>query len=266
MDDLLNHQVELLLGGYTNQWVKNGGKCGVCGDPWNAKVPRAHEYGGTFGQGVIVRQYTVGSVITIRVELTASHFGYFTFSVCPEYKNVTQECLDKNILKNTRSQDGLVYSDIRFYPRDGSKVYEMKYKLPKMQCSHCVLQWRYIAGNNWGMCPNGTEQVGCGPQEEFRACADIAIGKLSEEAPITTTSTTVTEGIPESEETYSPISAIVIAVVSFLLVSLIFFLLYFHYYQIGGRIKNWIKPPEDNQEFAPQPPPRVKRSQNRIDL
>lgn len=42
-------------------------------------------------------------------------------------------------------------------------------------CEHCVIQWRYIAGNNWGTCSNGTTGMGCGHQEEFRACADIAI-------------------------------------------------------------------------------------------
>ena len=26
-----------------------------------------------------------------------------------------------------------------------------------------------------GRCKNGTEAVGCGPQEEFRACADVTI-------------------------------------------------------------------------------------------
>lgn len=44
-----------------------------------------------------------------------------------------------------------------------------------LNCNHCVLQWRYIAGNNWGICPGGNGAVGCGPQEEFRACSDIAI-------------------------------------------------------------------------------------------
>ena len=42
----------------------------------------------------------------------------------------------------------------------------------------CVLQWRYVAGNNWGKCPNGTEKVGCGPQEHF-------FGKLFEQILIT---------------------------------------------------------------------------------
>ena len=27
-------------------------------------------------------------------------------------------------------------------------------------------------------CENGTESIGCGPQEEFRACADLAIHSL----------------------------------------------------------------------------------------
>ncbi len=33
----------------------------------------------------------------------------------------------------------------------------------------------HLLGNNWGLCPDGEGRVGCGPQEEFRACADIAI-------------------------------------------------------------------------------------------
>lgn len=37
--------------------------------------PRPNEYGGKYGQGVIVRKYNPGSDITIRVELTASHMG-----------------------------------------------------------------------------------------------------------------------------------------------------------------------------------------------
>jgi hypothetical protein len=40
-----------------------------------------------------------------------------------------------------------------------------------------VLQWKYVAGNNWGICADGNGAVGCGDQEEFRACSDIAIGK-----------------------------------------------------------------------------------------
>lgn len=44
-----------------------------------------------------------------------------------------------------------------------------------LECSNCVLQWHYTAGNNWGVCANGTGALGCGPQEQFRGCADISI-------------------------------------------------------------------------------------------
>lgn len=73
----------------------NGGKCGVCGDPFNGA--RDNEYGGKYGLGVIVRKYNPGSEILLRIELTASHMGYFEFRVCPD-KAATQECLDENVL------------------------------------------------------------------------------------------------------------------------------------------------------------------------
>lgn len=45
----------------------------------------------------------------------------------------------------------------------------------KVTCEQCILQWTYTAGNNWGVCVNGTGGLGCGPQETFRACSDIRI-------------------------------------------------------------------------------------------
>lgn len=33
----------------------------------------------------------------------------------------------------------------------------------------------FYLGNNWGTCSDGTEAVGCGAQETFVNCADIAI-------------------------------------------------------------------------------------------
>lgn len=52
------------------------------------------------------------------------------------------------------------------------------FEISGVECGNCVIQWRYIAGNNWGMCSDGTGAVGCGPQEEFRACSDISIGNI----------------------------------------------------------------------------------------
>ncbi|XP_076254086.1 uncharacterized protein LOC143192558 [Rhynchophorus ferrugineus] len=282
---------ELYCGGFTRQWVKNEGKCGVCGDPWDSKKPRAHEYGGVFGQGVIVRKYGVGGIINIRVELTANHFGYFEFALCPDYKTATQECLDQNVLKLIKPQADVDHQGRRYFPKEGNKVYEIKYRLPKKTCKHCVLQWRYIAGNNWGNCPNGTGAVGCGPQEEFRACADITIsGKSTDQPMLVPTepiipveeeddddynelipqSSTFAPEIPRPEESYSPVSAIVITIVSFLVAFLILFLLYFHFYQVGGKIREWFKNRGEKaekgekklsnmQHFPPMAPPRSKK-------
>ncbi|XP_047999474.1 uncharacterized protein LOC125236639 [Leguminivora glycinivorella] len=249
---------ELYCGGFTRQWKKNDGKCGVCGDAWDAPVPRAHELGGRFGKGVIVRRYAPQDPITIKVELTANHNGFFEFRVCDEPKTTTQECLDKNVL-NIDGRDGTKY-----YPRDGNKVYEMKYRLPEgLECAHCVLQWRYIAGNNWGTCENGTGAVGCGPQEEFRACADIAIGDKF----ATTTrrprpsyvppNRRPTVPTPEESTSSSAWYGVVVAVVALLVAVSVLAGFYLYYYRGGMRIKSLLKktPPP-----APVPPPRHKRS------
>lgn len=153
---------------------------GECGDNWSLSKPRPHEFGGKWGQGVIVREYNPGSEMTIRIELTASHMGYFEFRLCDNVQ-ADQDCLDKHLLKvlgGSPSTSGPNDLETRFYPRNGSRIYEIKTALPDgFECGHCVLQWRYIAGNNWGTCPDGSGAVGCGPQEEFRACADVAIGE-----------------------------------------------------------------------------------------
>lgn len=65
---------ELFCGGLFRQ-IANGGRCGVCGDPWDAKQPRPNEHGGTYGLGVIVRKYNPGDVIPIGIDLTANHMG-----------------------------------------------------------------------------------------------------------------------------------------------------------------------------------------------
>ena len=43
----------------------------------------------------------------------------------------------------------------------------------------------FSPGNNWGVCPDGSGAVGCGPQEEFRGCADVSIDR-SDVAPVRT--------------------------------------------------------------------------------
>ncbi|XP_065561377.1 uncharacterized protein LOC136027884 isoform X2 [Artemia franciscana] len=165
---------EIYCGGFSRQHSKNRGKCGPCGDAWDLPVPRPNEGGGKYGTGTVVRTYQKGSEVEFGIELTANHHGHFEFRICqtenprePE----TNECFDKHVLKRADGEGE------KWQPGPGSNVvFKPTFRLPEdLTCLNCVLQWRYIAGNNWGMCPDGTGKVGCGTQEEFRACADITI-------------------------------------------------------------------------------------------
>lgn len=191
------------------------------------------------------------------MELTASHQGFFEFRVCDDAKTTEQECLDKSVL-HLEGRD-----ETRYYPREGNKVYEMKYRLPdNIECSHCVLQWKYIAGNNWGTCANGTGAVGCGPQEEFRACADIAI----EDRFTTTTKRPRPTYVPPSRKPPVPIPeestgsawyGVLVALLALFTAIVAMAGIYLYYYRGGINIKNLLKskvPPP-----APVPPPRHKK-------
>lgn len=133
---------------FQNQWEVHDGKCGVCGDPWQG--PREHEAGGKFANGIIVKQYEIGEMITVTVELTANHKGWFEFRICKNNnpgKRVTHECLDKNLLKladgGTRFK---VYGKVGY---GVSEKFEIKLQLPQdLICTQCVLQWKYNAGKN----------------------------------------------------------------------------------------------------------------------
>ena len=57
----------------------------------------------------------------------------------------------------------------------GTGEMEVTLRLPNLECSQCILQWTYTAGNNWGVCLDGSGTLGCGPQETFRSCSDITI-------------------------------------------------------------------------------------------
>ncbi|XP_048506013.1 uncharacterized protein LOC105686872 isoform X2 [Athalia rosae] len=266
---------ELYCGGFTRQWQYNGGKCGICGDPWNVKQPRPNEIGGKYGNGIIVRKYRTGSVIPINVELTANHRGYFEFRLCPlKYRGIeaTDECLDKHILLG---ENGTA----RYYPGPGNKIFESYYRLPDdVTCAQCVLQWRYIAGNNWGQCENGTGAVGCGPQEEFRACADITIGDSEATLlphPVTGkmdtsfgTSTTKQAYPAPTEPTLVPeatgphwLFSLVIVGTCLLVVVAVLALLYVYYYHVGKAKKFLMVEKLLQPNIAPVAPPRHKKNQ-----
>ncbi|XP_015171788.1 PREDICTED: uncharacterized protein LOC107064049 isoform X2 [Polistes dominula] len=160
-------------GGFQIQYQQNNGHCGECGDDWSLPRPRPNENGGIYGTGLIVKEYIEGSYIQIQIELTASHLGHFEFSICPlnnKKELETDECFAKYPI---RLANGSYKYNITSY---AIKDYTIEAVLPQgLTCEHCVLRWHYRAGNNWGICEDGSGDIGCGNQENFRSCSDISI-------------------------------------------------------------------------------------------
>ncbi|XP_056635412.1 uncharacterized protein LOC130444348 [Diorhabda sublineata] len=166
---------ELFCGGYAVQWEQNEGKCGICGDAYHIEQPRPHEAGGIYAKGIISRHFSVGQNIDIEIELTANHYGRFEILLCPNNnpkQEATQSCFDRfPLYLNNREISYII-------PENGKKKAVFRYQVrlpPYITCTQCVLQWTYYTGNQWGMCPNGTQAQGCGKSETFRNCADVAI-------------------------------------------------------------------------------------------
>ncbi|CAF1047713.1 unnamed protein product [Adineta ricciae] len=165
--------VGLNCGGLSIQKA-NDGRCGICGDSYSG--PRDHEIGGKYATNTIVRNYISGSQVDVKILLTANHVGFMELRLCPlddPNREATQECLDENLL--------FIESFGTHYPvNEGTDTILLKVHLPAgLSCSHCVLQWRYHAGNNWGTDgTTGRSCLGCGYQEEFYNCADISIAPV----------------------------------------------------------------------------------------
>jgi hypothetical protein len=90
--------------------------------------------------------------------------------------DATQQCLDRGLLKLANSGSTKL-TDIGSY---GTKTIIVRLQLPSdVACRHCVFQWKYTAGNNWGRDPvTGEEGLGLGIENEtFMGCADITILK-----------------------------------------------------------------------------------------
>ncbi|KAK5648476.1 hypothetical protein RI129_003368 [Pyrocoelia pectoralis] len=157
-------------GGYATQWNIHGGKCGVCGDNYGDAIPRENENTGVYGLGYVVAQYPSGSVMNVTIKITANHKGTFSYSLC-------------KLLDYTKAEEENCFQPLLF--ADGSETFQVNsdvfnitnlIQLPKdLVCDRCVLRWHYRTGNHWGQCEDGSGAVGCGPQETFRSCSDIAI-------------------------------------------------------------------------------------------
>ncbi|KAK3104473.1 hypothetical protein FSP39_002816, partial [Pinctada imbricata] len=177
---------QLYCGGFSTQWGKNGGKCGICGD--NYSGPREHEAGGKYATGTISRNYTMGESIRVRVDVTANHKGWFEFRICPNNDVATApdlSCFDQYLLEDS---DGTT----RFHIDFEVGIKEFTLILPAgLTCTQCIVQWKYNTGNSWGRDPEtGEGCTGCGPQEQFYGCSDVAIRAANSFPEKTTSKTT----------------------------------------------------------------------------
>ncbi|CAF3451530.1 unnamed protein product [Rotaria sp. Silwood1] len=169
--------MEMFCGGVGHQWNTNGGKCGICGEPYDRAV-KLFEKGGAMYTGKIVQTYIQGQQIDVKVKLSANHHGYFEFRLCNVDDNsnsdATQECLDHHLL-TIANTDSTKYRDIA---KHGSEMITVRIQLPlDIACQHCVFQWKYTTGNNWGRDPT-TNKSGPGlgrENETFMGCSDITI-------------------------------------------------------------------------------------------
>lgn len=147
------------------------GKCGLCGDSFSEPIPRKHELGGKYGQGVIVKTYTNQRVIDVSAKITANHLGGFSFQICnlDKFGAESEECFAENNLDFAQGGNK--------YPiGTRTDMIPVSLLIPNdLKCEHCVMRWTYKAGNNWGVCEDGSGALGCGMQETFINCADIKI-------------------------------------------------------------------------------------------
>lgn len=124
---------------------------------------------------VTTRNYFPGSSIDLMVEIVANHGGTFNFEICwrDEWSTKeTEDCFET--LQLSGHEEGEL--DYELDPNAGTGAYTMSIDLPANRtCERCVLRWHWRSANNWGVCDDGSEGIGCGYQEIYRNCADISV-------------------------------------------------------------------------------------------
>jgi len=162
---------ELFCGGIKVQWEDNKGKCGICGDAFSGH--RDHETGGFYAYNYTVRSYSPGSAIDILIDIVANHGGRFKFEMC--WRNSFEVKETEDCFKPLQLVNGNWGLDIDSNTGPGKRLVQVLLPREK-ECQKCVLRWHWKSANNWGRCDDGSHQVGCGPQETYRNCADISVG------------------------------------------------------------------------------------------
>lgn len=69
----------LLFAIFQTQWDTFNGKCGVCGDPYDAPHPQDNENTGLYGKFGPIETYKAGAVVNVTILLTSNHNGVFTY-------------------------------------------------------------------------------------------------------------------------------------------------------------------------------------------
>ncbi len=168
-------------GGREVVWASGTKRQGLCGDAYAG--PRDHEVYGKFASPPrLAATYASGGTMKVKVTLTANHLGRWSVALCPlsdpsqatEKRELRQGCFAP--LKRADGKGVYTYVDGAAYD------FAVAYRLPRVKCKRCVVQWVYTAGNSCvvdGMPArySGTNLPRCttvGP-EEFVNCADVAL-------------------------------------------------------------------------------------------
>ena len=96
-----------------------------------------------YATGTIAQTYSKEEIITVQIEITVNHGGWFEFHLCPTNNartTATQECMDRWPLIQTNGE-------VKFAVPEGLGIASIQLRLPQdLTCSQCVLQWKWNTG------------------------------------------------------------------------------------------------------------------------
>ncbi|CAM9764793.1 unnamed protein product [Ectocarpus sp. 12 AP-2014] len=200
---------------------------GVCGDPEQTKPSGSNTYSTASSNWEPLAMYRSGQVLEFVIVMNAHHWGHLEFFICNADNDPdgipTQECFNEYPLTRAEGDDdnspidpnfpGRYYCDPTCRGKTGEvdqtkpphaisgENMKMRYVLPDVECSHCIMQMVYHTGNtcyhigyeefnppSWpsACAPNKEDWVdttgeACGQggyyPEEFWACSDFSIAR-----------------------------------------------------------------------------------------
>ena len=152
---------------------------------------------GKYANNIITKTYTKGEMIKVLVDITSNHRGYFRFRIGDIGKPPMTEEKFTHVIPQP---DGKEKWQL---PSRSNGVFTVILQLPKdLVCEHCVMQWWYKVGNNWGCNYDGTCGLGKGERHEsFVNCADI---RIVDPDPSTTTQAPTTSAATGASTNASP--------------------------------------------------------------